>query len=171
MAPHGIADRRAHWCFYWPVVVLLSGCTQPDAATTDIDSPADEFPPSVVLDSKQQAQVLADMRAAAQGYAPRPLVTAPDGVRWSDVTMAIRNVADKQFLGYVSAESTADQCTVWVQMPDGQDGTIVARRDAGGRITATARLGVLGEPKQEQEFVVAFDAELRRLGAIARPQE
>lgn len=149
---------------------LVAGCALPDAAASSKPSREDAFPPDVVLDPAQQRAALDAMRTAGAGVPVRPLVAAQNGVRWSDVETAVRNVADRQFLGVFGAESRADVFTAGLQTEDGQPGSVTVRRQADGRIVAHADIGIFSNFAKEQEFESAFDAEMRRLGAIPRPQ-
>lgn len=161
---------------YWSALAVLlagalaAGCSLPDAAASTKPSREDVFSPDVVLDGAQQGQVLDAMRAAGAGVPVRPLVAARDGVRWADVETAVRNVADVQFLGVYGVESKPDVFTAGLQTEDGQPGTVTVRRQADGRIVAHADIGVFSNFTKEQQFEAAFDAEMRRLGAIPRPQ-
>jgi hypothetical protein len=149
---------------------FLAGCTLPDASASTKPSQQDVFPPDVVLDASQQRAALDAMRSAGAGVAVRPLVAAQNGVRWSDVETAVRNVADTQFLGVFGVESKPEVFTAGLQTEDGQPGSVTVRRQADGRIVAHADIGIFSNFAKEQQFEDAFDAEMRRLGAIPRPQ-
>lgn len=161
---------------YWSAVlatlaaVLAAGCSLPEAAASTKPSRQDVFPPDMVLDAAQQRAALDAMRAAGAGVAVRPLVAAQNGVRWSDVETAVRNVADKQFLGVFGIEAKPEVFTAGLQTEDGQPGSITVRRQVDGRIVAHADIGIFSNFTKEQKFENAFDAEMRRLGAIPRPQ-
>jgi hypothetical protein len=152
------------------VGALAAGCSLPDAAASTKPARQDVFPPDVVLDGTQQRQLLDAMRAAGAGVPVRPLVAAQNGVRWSDVETAVRNVADVQFLGVYGVASKPDVLTAGLQTEDGQPGTVTVRLQADGRIVAHADIGIFSNFTKEQEFEAAFDTEMRRLGAIPRPR-
>lgn len=110
------------------------------------------------------------MLVAAEGYRPRPLVPAADGVRWSDVPMAIRNVADSSFIGVRSIDTSADRISANTVLEDGQRGTVAAIRDEAGAITFECRLSTFPDAKRDGAFDAAVREELLRLGKIRRPQ-
>jgi hypothetical protein len=157
---------------YWSAccALLLAGCSAPDAASTTAPGPGDILPPNLVLDGREQRELLDAMRAPGAGLAVKPLVPAPDGVRWSDVETAVRNVADKQFLGVAAVESTPTEFRAELQTQDGQDAKVVVQLGLDGRITADATIGIFSQLGAERRFEKAFDAELLRLGAIPKPQ-
>jgi hypothetical protein len=43
-------------------------------------------------------------------------------------------------------------------------------KGAAGEIVAEVQLGTFADPKADGAFIQEFDREMRRLGAIARPQ-
>jgi hypothetical protein len=157
---------------YWSAccALLLAGCSLPDAASSTVPAPDDQFPPDLVLDAGKQRLVLDAMRGPGAGLPLKPLVAAPQGVRWSDVETAVRNVADKQFLGVAGVQSTDHEFRAELQTPDGQDAHIVVRLAPDGRITGDVTIGIFSQPGAERRFEQAFDAELARLGAIPKPQ-
>ena len=159
--------------FYRVAVVascLLTSCTLPDAASDNKAQPGDAFPPEVVLKGATATAAIAGMRQPTAGYQARPLVPAVDHVRWSDVQMAMRNVASRQFLGVQSFESGADRCVATMLTADGQDGTVTVERVSSGDFTTVVNIGVFPDPQRDELFAKAFAAEMLRLGAIARPQ-
>lgn len=151
-------------------VVSLASCAPPDAATTDRRAPGDQFDPDVVLTGAAARDAVAAMQVPAAGHATRPLVAAAPGVRWSDVPMAIDNVASVGFLGVLSSAATADRVEAVTVSADGQHGIVVATRGADGAVTFAVRAGTFAEPARDDALARALDRELRRLGAIRRPQ-
>lgn len=149
---------------------LLTSCTLPDAASNNKTEPGDVFPPAVVLKGSSADSAIAGMRQPTTGYQAQPLIPAVDRVRWSDVPMAIRNVASTQFVGIQSLDSGADRCVAVTLIPDGQAGNITVERVSSGDFTTFVQLGVFPEPRKDELFAKAFQAELLRLGAIPRPQ-
>ena len=148
----------------------LTSCSLPDAASDNTTEPGDVFPPAVVLKGSSATAAVAGMRQPTAGYQARPLIPAVDHVRWSDVPMAIRNIASKQFLGIQSMDSAADRCVAVTLTPDGQAGTVTVERISSGNFTTVVQLGVFPEPKKDELFAKAFEAEMLRLGAMLRPQ-
>ena len=168
-------DQRSG-CFYRVAAVgalalgAVTGCSRPDAARSDVRGPGDRFDPSVVLEGDRARAAEQGMLTAAEGYRPRPLVPAADGVRWSDVPMAIRNVADASFVGVRSVDTSGDRIEVNTVLQDGQPGSVAAVRDASGAITFECRLSTFPDAKRDGAFDAAVRKELLRLGAIPRPQ-
>lgn len=150
---------------------LVVSCTSPDAATTDKRRPGDVFAPNVILEGSAKKEAVQGMLGPTGGYQGRPLEVAADGVRWSDVPMAIRNVADTQFIGVQAFETTADKIIASTVASDGNRGSVTVTRSATGSIRVEVQLGVFPELSRDDQFVRAFDSELLRLGAIARPQK
>ena len=150
--------------------VALSGCGGPDAASTNARWEGDQFAPNVVLSGASADAAVGGMRAPTAGYQARPLVAAADGVRWSDVKMAIRNVAEQSYLGVQSIEATDALVTAAIISADGQRGSVRVTKGAAGEITAQVQLGTFPDPRADGAFAQGFDREMRRLGAIARPQ-
>ena len=151
-------------------LAALAGCAGPDAATTNARWEGDQFAPAVVLSGASADAAVSGMRSPTAGYQARPLVPAADGVRWSDVKMAIRNVAERNFLGVQSIVATDALVTATIVSADGQRGSVRATKGAAGEITAQVQLGTFPDPKVDGAFVQEFDREMRRLGAIAQPQ-
>jgi hypothetical protein len=149
---------------------LLTSCTLPDAASDNKSEPGDTFPPEVVLKGSSSTAAVAGMRQPTAGYQARPLVPAVDHVRWSDVPMAVRNVASRQFLGVQSLESGVDRVVATVLAADGQDGTVTVERISSGDFTTVVNIGVFTDSQRDELFAKAFTAEMLRLGAIPRPQ-
>lgn len=168
-------DHRSS-CFYRVAAVgaaslgWLSACSQPDAARSDVRGPGDRFDPAVVLEGDRARAAEQGMLVATEGYRPRPLVPAADGVRWGDVPMAIRNVADASFVGVRSIDTSGDRIEAHTVLEDGQAGSVAAVRDASGAITFECRLSTFADAKRDGAFDAAVRKELLRLGAIARPQ-
>ncbi|RLS47166.1 MAG: hypothetical protein DWH86_00965 [Planctomycetota bacterium] len=149
---------------------LLTSCSLPDAASDNKAVPGDTFPPDVVLKGSNANAAIAGMRQPTAGYQARPLVPAADHVRWTDVPMAARNVASKQFVGIQSFEFGADRFVAVTLAADGQTGTVTVERVSSGDFTTVVQLGVFPETHRDELFAKAFEAEMLRLGAIPRPQ-
>ena len=148
--------------------LAASGCRR-DVALSDRRAPGDAFDPSVVLDGPRASEAIDAMRAPAAGVATRPLVAAADGVRFSDAPMAIRNVAGRSTVGITFVQQTDVACLARTVLPDGREGEVRVDRTADGSLAARARLAEAGSP-QDEAFARDVLAELRRLGAIKRPQ-
>lgn len=144
------------------------GCRR-DAAASDRRAPGDAFDPSVVLDGPRAAEAIDAMRGPAEGVPTRPLAAAAEGVRFSDAPMAIRNVAGRSTVGITHMQQTDVACTARTVLPDGREGEVRVDRDAGGSLAAHARLADAGSA-QDDAFARDVLAELRRLGALKRPQ-
>jgi hypothetical protein len=143
----------------------------PDASASNRRAPEDRFSPSVALEGTKKDAAVGGMRAAATGYDARPLVPAGGaGVRWSDVPMAIRNVAGVQFLGVQSIVVDAARAVATVVSPDGERGSVTATLQADGSVRVSAQVGVFPSPDRDSAFEHALSAELLRLGRIPRPQ-
>ena len=143
----------------------------PDASASNHRAPEDRFSPAVTLDGSRKDAAVGGMRAAAAGYDARPLVPAGGaGVRWSDVPMAIRNVAGVQFLGVQSIVVDPARAVATVVSPDGERGTATATLQPDGSIRVSAQVGVFPSTDRDAAFEHAIGAELVRLGRIARPQ-
>ena len=151
-------------------LVALAGCAGPDAATTNARWEGDQFAPAVVLSGATADAAVSGMRSPMAGYQARPLVPAADGVRWSDVKMAILNVAERSFLGVPSIKVTDALVTAVIVSADGQRGSVRVTKGAAGEIVAEVQLGTFADPKADGAFAQEFDREMRRLGAITRPQ-
>jgi len=151
-------------------LVAMAGCGSPDAASTNARWEGDQFAPAVVLSGAAADAAVSGMRAPSAGYQARPLVPAADGVRWSDVKMAILNVAERSFLGVPSIKVTDALVTAVIVSADGQRGSVRVTKGAAGEIVAEVQLGTFADPKADGAFAQEFDREMRRLGAIARPQ-
>lgn len=152
-------------------VLALASCAQPDAATTDRRARGDRFDPDVVLAGAAADEAVAAMQVPASGHPTRPLVSAAPGVRWSDVPMAIDNVASVRFLGVLSTSVTPDRIEAAIVSADGQRGSVVATRGPGAGVAFAVRAGTFADPARDDALTQALDRELRRLGAIRRPQE
>ncbi len=146
-----------------------AGCA-PDAATTNRRAPGDRFDPSVVLADARAGRAEDAMAATAAGDRARPLLPAADGVRWDDVEMAVTNVSKRSFVGIAAYRRTADTVVASTILSDGQQGTVTARRGADGVIGISAQLGTFPDESRDRGFADAVSVELRRLGAIKRPQ-
>lgn len=148
---------------------IPSGCSGGDVARSNRRGPEDRFDPTVVLEGKAAEQAERGMVSAAAGYAGRPLLAEPGG-RWSDVPMAIRNVARASFRGVRSFETSADRIVASTVAEDGQPGTVTALRAADGTISFECSLGTFADQSRDARFASELRAELARLGAIRRPQ-
>jgi hypothetical protein len=122
-----------------------------------------------VLEGPRASEAIDAMRAPAAGVATRPLVAAADGVRFSDAPMAIRNVAGRSTVGITFVQQTDVACLARTVLPDGREGEVCVDRAADGALAVRARLAAAGSP-QDEAFARDVLAELRRLGAIKRPQ-
>lgn len=149
-------------------LVMASGCRR-DAAATDRRGPGDAFDPSVVLEGPRASEAIDAMREPAAGVPTRPLTAAAGGVRFSDAPMAIRNVAGRSTVGITFMQQTDAACLARTVLPDGREGEVRVDRAADGALTAHVRLAGPGSP-QDDAFARDVLAELRRLGAIKRPQ-
>jgi hypothetical protein len=148
--------------------LAASGCRR-DVAASDRRAPGDAFDPSVVLEGPRASEAIDAMRAPAAGVATRPLVVAADGVRFSDAPMAIRNVAGRSTVGITFVQQTDVACLARTVLPDGREGEVSVDRAADGSLAVRARLAAAGS-SQDEAFARDVLAELRRLGAIKRPQ-
>jgi hypothetical protein len=83
--------------------------------------------------------------------------------------MAIRNVAGRSTVGITFVQQTDVACLARTVLPDGREGEVRVDRAADGSLAARARLAEAGSP-QDEAFARDVLAELRRLGAIKRPQ-
>lgn len=151
------------------LAALAAGCA-PDAASTDVRGRGDLFDPDVVLTGASAEAAVSAMQVPAAGRPTRPLQAAPAGVRWSDVPMAIRNVASVTFHGVASVAEAMDEVDAVTLAGDGQRGRVRATRDAGGAVRLDVQLGTFPDAARDGAFARALEAELRRLGAIPRPQ-
>jgi len=160
---------------YWFMAVAVAatavaGCRLPDAATTNRRGPGDEFAPTLVLEGGSARDAIRAMRAPAAGDQPRPLLTAETGVRWSDAEMAIRNVADRRFVGVAAVERSDSRVVASTVAADGQSGFVEAILLADGHVECRARLTML-DRRLDADFEADFATELRRLGQVPRPQQ
>lgn len=154
------------------LAVLAAGsCAPPDAATSDRRAPGDRFDPDVVLSGSAADDAVAAMQVPAAGRATRPLLSAAPGVRWSDVPMAIENVASVGFLGIPSMSVTADRVEAVTVSADGQRGSVVATRGPGAAVAFAVQAGTFADPARDGDLARALDRELRRLATIRRPQD
>jgi len=151
-------------------LAALAGCASPDAASTNVRGEGDQFAPALVLSGAPADAAVGGMRSPTAGYQARPLVPAADGVRWSDVKMAIRNVAEHNFLGVQSIVATDALVTAAIVSADGQRGSVRVTKGAAGEIAAQVQLGTFPDSKVDGAFTQEFDREMRRLGALAQPQ-
>jgi hypothetical protein len=148
---------------------LPAGCSGEDAVRSNRRAPEDRFDPTVVLEGKSAERAERGMVSATAGYPGRPLVAEPGG-RWSDVPMAIRNVARESFRGVRSFETSGDRIVAATVAEDGQPGTVTAARAPDGAISFECSLGTFPDSSRDAAFASALRAELARLGAIRRPQ-
>lgn len=159
--------------FYWGHFLLLAalaaGCA-PDAASTDRRGRGDLFEPDVVLAGASADEAVSAMQLPAAGRPTRPLLPAAEGVRWSDVPMAIRNAAAEGFVGVASMREGTDLVTAVMLAPDGQRGCVEASRSPDGPVRFEVRLGTFPDAVRDEAFARVLEAELRRLGSIPRPQ-
>jgi hypothetical protein len=149
------------------LVGAAGGCA-PDAATDNVRWQEDPFSPAVVMNGRPADAAVGAMRGPGAGAATRPLV-ASEAPRWSDVPMAIRNVAGESFLGVDRIDADDRTCVARTVQADGQDGTVTVRRRDDGSLECTARLS-FAPPAADDRFVAELRRELRRLAAIKRPQ-
>lgn len=151
------------------LAALAAGCA-PDAASTDVRGRGDLFDPDVVLAGSSAGAAVSAMQVPAAGHPTRPLEQAPDGVRWADVPMAIRNVASVTFYGVASVAEGKDGVEAVTLAGDGQRGRVRATIDAGGSVRFEVQLGTFPDAARDVAFAHALEAELRRLGTVPRPQ-
>lgn len=151
----------------WAIAAALAGC-RTDAARTNVRGPGDAFDPSVVLDGPRGPEASRGMASAAAGSASRPLA-ASASPRWSDVEMAIRNVAGESFVGVRAVERVGARIAATTVLEDGQVGSVVATRDASGAIAFDCRLSTFPDAARDGAFAKALGAEMQRLAAIPRP--
>lgn len=149
------------------LAAALAGCA-PDAAQGNLRGPGDRFDPAVVLDGPRGPDASRAMAAATAGTEARPLA-ASKAPRWSDVEMAIRNVAGRSFVGVRAVERTGDRIAATTVLEDGQLGSVVATRDASGAIAFDCRLSTFPGAARDGAFAKALGAEMQRLAAIPRP--
>jgi hypothetical protein len=137
------------------LVGAAGGCA-PDAATDNVRWQEDPFSPAVVMNGRPADAAVGAMRG-------------PEATRWSDVPMAIRNVAGESFLGVDRIDADDRTCVARTVQADGQDGTVTVRRRDDGSLECTARLS-FAPTDADDRFVAELRRELRRLAAIKRPQ-
>ena len=149
------------------LAAAAGGCA-PDAATDNVRWREDPFSPSVVMAGRPADAAVGAMRGPAAGAATRPLV-ASESPRWTDVPMAIRNVAGESFVGVDRIDGDDRTCVAQTVLPDGQHGTVTVHRRDDGSLECTARLS-FSPTDADARFVEDLRRELRRLAAIKRPQ-
>ncbi|MBL9140435.1 MAG: hypothetical protein JNK53_01095 [Phycisphaerae bacterium] len=149
--------------------VVLAACA-PDAATTNLSGVEDSLPANRALSSQDQAQILQVLSSTAEGHPTRPLVSAPNGYRWSDVPGALSAAASQCSMAVGAFSKSADEVVATLVLPDGQRGTATASRGESG-VTVRASIGAFGQPEVEARFARAFVSALKRMGAVRRPQE
>ena len=172
---HSFASRARFYGFaatgraVVPALLLLAAaCASPDPAATNRREPGDRFDPAVVLSGQKAGRAEEAMVGATAGYAPRPLQEAPEG-RWSDVPMAIRNVAKAHFAGVRSFDTSGDRIVASLALEDGQAGTVTATRDGAGAVSFACSLGTFPDAVRDDAFLGSLRAEFLRLGRIGRP--
>lgn len=124
----------------------------------------------MVLDGSRAGAAEGALVGAAAGHSPRPLVPAAGGVRWSDVELAMTNVSKRSYVGVQAYDRTENAVVATTILADGQRGTVTAARDASGAISFRAQLGTFPDERRDRAFERDAGTELRRLGAISRPQ-
>ena len=149
------------------LAAVAGGCA-PDAASDNVRWREDPFSPSVVMQGRPADAAVGAMRAPAAGAATRPLL-ASEAPRWSDVPMAIRNVASVSFVGVDRVDADDRTCVARTVQADGQDGAVTVRRRDDGSLECSARLS-FSPTDADARFVEELRRELRRLAAIKRPQ-
>jgi hypothetical protein len=149
------------------LAAAVTGCGQ-DAARNNLRAPGDEFDPALVLDGPRGGEASRGMAGATAGVAARPLA-ASKSPRWSDVEMAIRNVAEASFVGVRAVERADGRIAATTVLEDGQVGSVVATRDASGAIAFDCRLSTFPDAARDGAFAKALGAEMQRLAAVPRP--
>ena len=131
----------------------------------------EKYPPNALYSPEQEAQLVQAMQATAKGMPVKPLTSAPDAVRWSDVPAAASDAIERAEMGLVSSTLDGDTWIFVIRTQGGGPATLtVTKKPAPAMYLATAKVGTFGEREVEAERVVReFRMAMRRFGALKRP--
>lgn len=147
-----------------------SNVVLPQEASNGVPGRADQD-----LSQGQRSRVLADMRAVAAGHqAVDPPGRAPDGVRWADIPLALRNAGREAGIELVAVTTRVepDRYVFTLKTVEQWPGRLVIRRAGEGKVYEIEEiwLGRFPQEKVQQQraekLVKAFEKELKRLGGI-----
>ncbi|MSR28615.1 MAG: hypothetical protein EXS03_03445 [Phycisphaerales bacterium] len=133
--------------------------------------PGDVYPPNMLLNKAQEAQVITALQATAAGMPTSPLTDATDAVRWGDVRQAAGVAATLAEMGMLSSKLEGSTWTFRIETLSGAPVTLsVEERPPPLMYLATAKAGSFGEEFDKAERLVReFRMAMRRLGKIKRP--
>lgn len=154
----------------------LAGCpAAPNPVLSNEQFAGEEHDARLVLSPRQDREVVSAMRTAtADGAKPLALERAPDGVRWSDVPLAVSIAAGKAEVGVVSSDQSADGNT-WtfrlVTLEAAPVSLVIERKPPPDMFLATATVGSFGERKAEAERLLReFRMTIKDLGRKRKPE-
>lgn len=156
--------------------IPLAGCpSEQNPVLSNEQFPGEEHDARLLLDPQQDREVVSAMRTAtSDGTKPYPLERAPDGMRWSDVPLAVSIAAGKAEVGVVSSEQSADGNT-WtfrlVTLEAAPVSLVIERKPPPDMFLATATVGSFGERKAEAERLLReFRMTIKDLGRKRKPE-
>lgn len=181
MRYRGFISLRALWV---PWLAFVGGCgtaappavrsnvVEPEEARTVVPGRADQ-----VLSEPQRRDAMAAMRSVAEGEraAERP-EAAPDGVRWTDIPLAVGFAVDQVGVEMTIRETVTepDRYVFRLQTLEGWPGTLAIRRVEGPQVyeVEDVRVGLFPEyarhVKRGERLVKEFEKQLKVLGAHKR---
>lgn len=154
------------------VGVPCGGCQpKPNPVLSNERFPGEKYAPNVILDTQQSDDVVAALQATAAGMPTRPMTSAPDKVRWSDVKAAAWAAVKTSEMGVVESKLEGETWTFLIQTQGGEPAKLtVDRRPPPAMYYATATVGSFGERYNDAERIVReFRMAMRRFGALKRP--
>lgn len=158
------------------IAVPLAGCpSSQNPVLSNEQFPGERDDARLILSPQQDREVVSAMRSAvSDGSKPLPLERAPDGMRWSDVPLAVSIAAGKAEVGVVSSEQSADGNT-WtfrlVTLESAPVSLVIERKPPPDMFLATATVGTFGERKADAERLLReFRMTVKDLGRKRKPE-
>jgi hypothetical protein len=154
-------------CLMVIVSLGLAGCTKPYSARSNLRLTESEQRQKPVLDGKDQNLAVAVLRSLADGHSqvetPGP---APDGIRWSDVPLAVRHACIDAEMAIAREHLTADEAYYLLTTIDERPAELIITRGEGGSsYTANATVGRFGcDTATAREIIEALRRSMRDLG-------
>lgn len=158
-------------------LAALAGCpSKQNPVLSNERFPDERHDPQLIMSDAQRAEVVAAMQSTvAGGAAPQPLTQAEDGMRWSDVPLAVSIAAGKSEMGMLSSSESQSKDT-WtfslVTLDSSPVSLVIVRKPPPDMFLATATVGSFGERKAEAERLVRnFRMTVKDLGRKREPPD
>ncbi|HWB19637.1 MAG TPA: hypothetical protein VG711_04995 [Phycisphaerales bacterium] len=146
---------------------IAGACAKQPYAAESLSLVSGEKPQVRVLNAAEQHEVLTAMDEVADGHhVVHSAAPVPQGVRWSDVPLAVIYACDDAEMAVVSKHESDNQCTYTIKTVDDDRGTLTVTRCDDARIyLAEAKIGFsVDRPDAARRLLDALDNQMRAFG-------